>query len=234
MTEVDSKKGQILVELMVALAIAAVLIAFGAQIAGISLTASKTSRERGTALRLAQEALEAARAIASGNDSFSQGWNRIYKPPDGSGDPATSKGSNKPYYPFVSSTSSPPVWVFYTGVEAVTLGEETYSRKVIIENVSRDSSGNVESTYNSANDDPATQKIAVTVSKSGTPDTVITEYITRFLNDSGPQSDWGGTQSCAAVSATSSPTVYCSCSPANSLSRTVGNFTLSASGSCSL
>lgn len=226
----NSDKGQILTELLVAIAVVIFLAALGAMLSNVSFQASKTSKERGAALRLAQEALEALRAISQGNDSTSQGWNRIYRPPSGSGDPSTSKGAGNPYYPIISTSTS--AWILFTGTESVALDGETYSRKVIIDNVSRDSSGNIESTYNSANDDPATQKISVTVSRTGAPDTSIVEYFTRFLNDSGPQTDWGGAQSCASTGATSSPNTYCSCSPANTISRLGGNFTLSASGSC--
>src|SRR3989344_3875489 len=85
--------GQILVELLIAIAILAVIAALGAQLVNVSLQASETSKETGRELRMAQEAMEAMRAIAYGNDASSQGWNRIYKPPDGTGDPSVSKGA---------------------------------------------------------------------------------------------------------------------------------------------
>lgn len=202
-------EGQILAELLVAIAVLVVLGAFGAQLVYVSLRGSEVSKERSAALRLAQEATEALRAISLGNDTTSQGWNRIYKPPGGSGDPATSKGSGNPYYPIIS-TSTPAQWIIFTGTESITIEGETYLRKIVIDNVSRDSGGAIESIYNSANDDPGTQKITITVSKSGSPDTLITDYFTRFINDSGPQSDWGGVLDCNAISATSSLNKYCS------------------------
>src|SRR3989339_213573 len=54
-------------------------------------------------------------------------------------------------------------WVLVAGSENVTINSEAYARFLVVDNVSRDSSsGDIESTYNTSNDDPSTQKITIT------------------------------------------------------------------------
>lgn len=221
---ISSRRGQILAELLIAIGLMAILAALGAQLVNVSFQSAENSKERENSLRLAQEALEAVRAISQGNYDISQGWNRIYLPPNGTGDPVTSKGSANSYYPVIS-TSTPAQWVLFTGIEQVDLDGEIYSRQIIIDNISRDAGGLIESAYNPSNDDPATQKITVTISKSQAPDTTIVEYVTRFFNDSGPQSDWSGSTDCStAFAATSSPNVKCSVT--SGLTTPAGSFKL--------
>lgn len=202
------QKGSILAELLLAIAVLVVVGAFGAQFVSVSLISGESAKERGAGVRLAEEGLDAVRAISQGNNAASQGWNRMYRPPDGTGDPSTAKGAANPYHPEISG--SPEQWGLVAGTETITLENETYTRKIVIDNASRDVSANIEGTYNASNDDPGTQKITVTVSKSGIADVVLTEYITRFLNESSPHSDWSGASDCGPVSATSSPATYCS------------------------
>lgn len=206
--KIITEKGSILAELLVAIAVLVVLGGFGAEFSGVSLTAGENAKERGAAVHLAEEALDAVRALSQGNDTTSQGWNRIYRPPDGTGDSVTSKGSANPYHPAISG--SPEQWTLVSGSETIVLENETYTRSVVVENVSRDASENIEGTYNSSGDDPGTQKVTVTVSKSRMPDIVLTEYVTRFLNESSLHSDWSGASDCNSVSATGTPSSYCS------------------------
>ena len=198
-----------LVELLIAIAILAVIAALGAQLIHVSLRATDASKETGRMLRMAGESMEAMRAIAYGNDAVSQGWNRIYKPPDGNGDAAASKGSDNPYYPRLS-TGSPPIWELASGVESVLVDGMPYTRRVIIENVSRDASGIIEETYVPAGDDPATQKITVTVTREqGGSEVILSSYFTRFFNESTPQSDWTGGTNCGPISALGGADYYC-------------------------
>ncbi|KKR77424.1 MAG: hypothetical protein UU22_C0044G0006 [Parcubacteria group bacterium GW2011_GWA2_40_8] len=122
---------------------------------------SITGRQQTIEASLVQEALEAVKSIVNSNDATSQGWNRIYCPPDavepgegGTCSAAGAKGApdSNPYKVKVVGS----VWKLYQGAETITIGTETYIRAVHIENVSRDSSGQIESSYNASNDDPFT------------------------------------------------------------------------------
>lgn len=193
--------GQLLVEILLAVVISAVILIIGAQLIFVSLRSTQISNKRTVMIELAKEGLEAARAIKDSNDTSSQGWNRIYLPPDGTGNPSTSKGAGNPYHPVAGAT-----WTLVAGSEDITISGEIYARKIIIDNVSR-TSGNIDSTYNSANDDPLTQKITVTISAVGFSDVSYSEYISRWLNQTPKQTDWSSGVSCATV--TSFGNVYC-------------------------
>lgn len=205
----QKNKGQILAELLIAIAILAVIAALGAQLIHVSLRATDASKETGRMLRMAGESMEAMRAIAYGNDTASQGWNRIYKPPDGNGDAAGSKGNDNPYYPRLSA-ATPAIWELAGGVETVLVDGASYTRRVIIENVSRDASGMIEEPYAPLGDDPATQKITVTVTRGEIgSEVILSSYLTRFFNESTPQSDWTGGTNCGPTSALGGSNDYC-------------------------
>ncbi|MDD5547771.1 MAG: LamG domain-containing protein [Candidatus Pacebacteria bacterium] len=70
-----------------------------------------------------------------------------------------------------------------------------YTRSFYIEDVSRDSSQNIESTYNVNNDDPSTQKVSVatTWTLNGVSNSVDANgYLTRWVNTTVTQTDWSG------------------------------------------
>lgn len=74
-------------------------------------------------------------------------------------------------------------------------GSYVYTRYFYVDNVSRDSTQAIESTYNSANNHPSTQKITVSTSwnaSSGVSTTTIVSYLTRWVNNAATQTDWGG------------------------------------------
>lgn len=201
-----SAQGQILIEALIAIAILAVVAGLGTQLVTISMQSIASSKTRGASMRMAQEGIEAVRAIAYGNDNQSQGWNKIYRPPDGTGDPVSSK-QGIVYHPVLGGT--PPRWSLMSGIESVTVDGEMYERSIMIENVSRDTLGAIESSYTPANDDPSTQNIIVRVTKQNAPETEIAVYLTRFFNETSRQSDWMGPANCGPVSATSSSNSFC-------------------------
>ncbi|MEK7635937.1 MAG: hypothetical protein AAB405_02490 [Patescibacteria group bacterium] len=216
--------GQILTELIIAIAITVILAAIGAQLIGVSLYSAGSSEERQTATRLAEEVFEALRAISQGNDASSQGWNRFYLPPDGSGNESTSKGIANQYKIIVSASST---WEIANGSSTITLEGKDYNRYFIIENVSRDSSGAIESVYNSSNDDPHTQKATVYVFSPNGEQFAFSEYFSRYLNESTAQTNWSdGSGQCGPYGATSSVSGYCSQSNIDTSGG--GNFKLQA------
>ena len=94
-------KGQILTELIIAITITAILAAIGAQLIGVSFYSAGTSEDRQAASRLGEEVFEALRAITQGNTTSTQGWNRLYLPPDGTGNASSSKGAANFYKVFL-------------------------------------------------------------------------------------------------------------------------------------
>jgi len=202
----SSNRGQILTELIIAITITAILAAIGAQLIGVSFYSAGTSEDRQAASRLGEEVFEALRAITQGNTSSTQGWNRLYLPPDGMGTASSSKGTENFYKILILNNT----WQIASGTESIVLDDDEYARFFIIENVSRDAtSGNIQSTYNISNDDPATQKVTVKISKTGALDFTFVKYFTRYLNESTAQTSWGS-PGCGPFSATSTQTNYCS------------------------
>lgn len=196
-------KGQILSELLIAIAIGAFLATIGAQLIAVSLNASKTSEERSRGAGLAQEGMESMRAIVRGNATSSQGWNRIYLPPDGTGNASSTKGINSPWHPEIISG----IWQLATSSEAIIISGKTYTRKIIIENACRNDIGGaiagVSPCGSGTTDDPTTQKITVTVSKTDMPDVILNAYFTRYPNESMLQTNWSGGAGDGPYSATS-------------------------------
>ena len=202
-----NKNGQILTELIIAIAITVVIAAIGAQLIGVSLYSAGSSEERQSVVRLAEEIFEALRAITQGNNASSQGWNRLYLPPDGTGNPISSKGESNQYKIIISGSE----WQIASGSSTITLEGRDYNRYFIIENVSRGANSAIEFVYNGSNDDPHTQKITVFVSKIGGSQFTFSEYFSRYLNESTAQTSWsGGSGQCGPYGATSSVNVYCS------------------------
>src|SRR3989344_647647 len=225
------RHGQILIELLIAIAVGVTLAVIGTQLVSISLQSSQSSKESAEASGLTQEALEGLRAITRGNSSSSQGWNHIYLPPDGTGNASTSKGAANPYHVEVVGNQ----WRLATGTEAITVANEVYTRTLIIENVSRDSvTGGVEAVYEPTRDDPSTQKIAVTVSKSGMPDVTLSAYITRHLNEATLQTDWSGSQDNGPFSATSTVTNLGTDSDPTSTTLDITSGSCSGGGACAM
>ncbi len=85
------QKGQLLLEILVAILIAALVIGAVSGLTLVSLRSGKSAGEKNTALLLAQEGLEVIESVRDAS------WHNIYLPPDGSGD-AVSKGSVFPCY----------------------------------------------------------------------------------------------------------------------------------------
>ena len=166
-------RGVILVELMLALGILTILGGLIATTFYAGQKSGTTAIKRTQAVQLAQEAIDAAKSVAE------EDYYTFY---------SLSKGSGNPYYPTVPASK----WTLSTDTlyRDITLDGSTFTRKVVIDNVSRDGSGNIESSYNVSNDDPSTQKMTVTVSVTGQADVVLIDYYTRWRNTVPAQSSW--------------------------------------------
>lgn len=170
-------------EALLGIAVVAGLLAGAVALVAVALRATQQGGRASTALALASEGLEAAQAIRDTS------WHNIYQPPDGSGSSA-SKGPTFPYYVGRSGSA----WVLTTNVadRDTTVDGVTYQRVVVVDNVSRDATTR-EIVPSGGTDDPATQRVTVTVAAAGLDDVVLTKYFTRvYTHTPWQQSDWSG------------------------------------------
>ncbi|MDO8581427.1 MAG: hypothetical protein Q7S16_01000 [bacterium] len=166
-------RGVILVELMLALGILTIMGGLITMTFYAGQRSGRTALKRTQAVQLAQEEIEAAKSVAEEN------YLTLYN---------LSKGSGNPYHPAIPVDK----WTLATDTELVVLDGDTFTRKIVIDNVSRDSSGNIQSTYATSYDDPSTQKMTATVSVTGQDDVVLTNYYTRWRNAVPAQTSWSG------------------------------------------
>lgn len=150
----SAKAGFGIIEIIIVIAVLAGAMFVFAQMAAISLKALREEKKAVEASYLAQEAIEAVRAV---RDS---GWTNI-----------SSLTAGADYYPQISGSA----WVLTGGVDSI--GE--YSRKIIVNNVSRDGNDDIEAVYVADNNDPNTKKLTVTVSWDS-KSVVLMTYITDF------------------------------------------------------
>src|SRR3989344_5531615 len=203
------REAQVLLEVLIAVAVLAGIAIVIAVAITTSLRAQGDAKLRGTAAALAAEGMEAVRQIAYSDDAQSQGWNRVYCPPDGAcPDPSvefpviTGKGFGV-HYQVVFATGS---WNMIAGEETISKDQREYTRFLIIENVCRENgvgTGNIKGVWAAgqncatlfpgppaAYDDPWTQRVMVIVKSQGISDIVVSEYLTRFRNVASTQSKW--------------------------------------------
>jgi len=148
---IGNKKGILTVEILVVIAIIAIVLTSLFSLATFSLKVSALVKQSSSANTLAQEAIEAVRSFRDSN-SWANGLGIL------------TVGSSNPHYPQLDTSVSPAKWLISDGTETTGI----YARKIIIDKVSRDpSSKNIEDTYNSLHDDPDTRKITATVSWNG-------------------------------------------------------------------
>lgn len=182
----SNQKGQLLIEILIAIAVVALIIGATSNLFLVNLKNSRSSEGRNDALLMAQEGMEAMQAVAE------KDWHNIYLPPSCAGNEITDKGDPNIYC--INSVSS--AWVMTGPFPAsgpfpdceIMLNDKKYTRKINIYNVKR-SNGDISTT---GEEDPSTQKIKVAVSYSDGKDIVLEKYITRWENEIFIQSDWVG------------------------------------------
>ncbi|MDO8604627.1 MAG: hypothetical protein Q7K40_04525 [bacterium] len=174
-------RGALLLELLVAISILAIILSIGSQAVYVSMQSGKTSGENDVAMGLANETLEAVRAVAD------EKWQNIYN--------LTGKGIT--HYKTAPSSG---LLTVTSGDETILLNNASYTRYFIVDNVSRcnDSSRSIASStictpVNNYFNDPSTQKVSVVVSwqGAGSPLT-INNYLFRWKNKICNQADWSG------------------------------------------
>jgi len=167
------KRGQSLIELLVAIALAAIF--FGGAVLLITqfLTANKLNREIQVAIDLGGELTDSIRVFSE------QDWQNLF---------VLSKGVSNQYY--VTTT---PSFAVLGGNESITVGGISYTRWFYVASTSRGESGNIEAVYSQANADPSTYKIVTRITWAQNSDGLsFSEFLTRSKNRIFRQTDWSG------------------------------------------
>ncbi len=201
MKNIFNQKGALLLEILLAILIAAIVIGAASSLGYVGLRSGQSSGAKSAAVALAQEGLEAMQAIAESD------WHSVYLPPNGSG-LSTNKGASFSYYVYKNGTD----WSISSDIakrDIIISGEaysNTYSRTIHIYNVNRQKEGidrkicSEKEIAESAVgclagdyiDDPSTQKVEVIVARAGEADVSVSEYLTRWKNNISVQTDWSG------------------------------------------
>lgn len=171
-------KGQLLIEILVAIMVASIIITGISNLFFVSIKEGDITEMRNDAILLAQEGMETIDSISKAS------WHDIYLPPDGFGS-KDAKGAGSVYCVKNGGAS----WLLSTNLAdcSVLANGKPYARKVYIYNAKRDN-GNI--SESSGADDPSTQKIKISVSYQGGKDIESEQYITRWRNRILKQSEW--------------------------------------------
>ncbi len=171
---IKNSKGQALIEILIGLAVGAILIG-GATAAIVAILRSNLeSKNFQTASSLSQELVDNAKTLAESD------WHNIYN---------LSKGSSTQYYVAASGT----ILAVFSGTTTTLAGNFTYTKFFSVENVNRDASSTI--VASGGTDDPSTQKITSHIqwpSAGQTSDVPLVVYLTRWRNMISRQTDWSG------------------------------------------
>ena len=163
--------GQSLVEILIGIAIGAILIGGAAATIALTLRSNVQNKNIQIATSLAQEILDKTAVFSEAN------WRNIYD---------LSKSPTQYYL-----TASGAAFSVMTGSEAVVVDAINFARYFVVENVSRDSGGSI--VTSGGTDDPSTQKIiayATWTEVGETAEVKLQKYITRSRNLVYRQTDW--------------------------------------------
>lgn len=182
------KRGQSLIEVLIAVFIGILLFAAAASIIAPVLRSNTEVARMQTASSLAKQLMEHV-VVFAGSD-----WHNIDGSPvvieDANGTQATVSnafGAGR-YYHLTTSTSP---FMLKSGEENLEVGTTTYKRYFSVEEVRRDSGGNI--SPNVSDDlDPSTKNVTVFYSWAGSVPKSFSRYITRTRNNVLVQTDWSG------------------------------------------
>jgi len=141
----NNKKGISIIEILVAITIITIGLFSLFSLTNFSLKARSHNERNIMAVNLSSEMIEAVRIVRDEN------WNNI-----------SGLTMGVDYYPVQSGAAPDWQWVLQSGSESVLGGQ--YLRRVLFEDVSRDTNDDIEDVYNFANDDSNTKKVTAKVS----------------------------------------------------------------------
>ncbi len=178
------QRGQLLLEVLVAVAIIVIIATVGIHLIYTSLVGTKSAGDRNVGLGLTEETFEAVEAAAT------EKWQNLYD---------LTKGSAN-YHPQKSSGQ----WVLTSATEDVVINSITYTRSFTIQNVCRDdttravtgittSGGSTTDCASGSSHDPSTQRVTAVVSWPNADALTSSQYLSRWRNKLCEQTTWSGT-----------------------------------------
>lgn len=180
----SNNKGQILIEIILAILIGTMIIGSAANLIITNQKNSQISEQQDTAVFLAQEGVESLKSIVKNN------WHWIFLPPDSSGDEETAKGDGNNYC--LKTTNNEWVLTNITADCEIEVNGTIYTRIINFENVNRTDDNNENIVLIGGIRSPSTQKATITVSSKFGPEIIIEQYLTRWKNEIFVQSNWSG------------------------------------------
>lgn len=196
---VADQRGQLLLELLLTISVAAIVLAITGSLVYVSARANQNSVRQTTALGLAQETLEAVNAATKEN------WTNLS---------GLTAGTTQ-YSPAISSGK----WIINSGSATVTLDSIAYTRSFVTQNICRDSStrnitgitdtngSTTACTTSGGAYDSSTQKVTATVGWGTFGNSLSqSEYFARWANKTCTQTSWAGGASASAAACTGGTT----------------------------
>jgi hypothetical protein len=180
-----SRRGASLLEALIGIAVGSILIVSGISLLTVSLRVNGQNKYLQAASYLGSDLMTKVSAYVDRKWLCVEGATTSEIP--GCGIYNLTKGEAN-HYQIVTSAS----FISKVGDETNLVDETAYTRYFYVENVSRDTSGNIESTYNPATEDPSTQKVTVVVIWPGGGKIENVKYFTRTKNNVLHQTDWSG------------------------------------------
>ncbi len=164
-------KSQSLVEMLVALGVGVILIGAAVSATVITLRSQVKTKLLRSAYSLAVKTIDDLRTISQSD------WHSIYNLP---------KGESNKYYIYSSSTQL----YIKKGQGTTNIEGQNFNRWFYVENVYRDSNGNI--VKSGGTEDPSTQKATINVSfnRGGVETVTLSTYLTRWKNKISKQGHW--------------------------------------------
>jgi len=167
----SARKGQSLVEVLIAITIGVFVILVAAAIIAPTIRRGGELRRAQTANGIARELLENVRVFVESD------WHVV---------DALAAGEH--YY--LTTTTLPAVFATSVGTESLLVGSTTFERYFYLEDVGR-SSGEIVAPPGGTNDS-STKKLVVVYGWANSGSSTLTQYISRSKNKTFFQTDWSG------------------------------------------
>lgn len=170
----ERRRGQSLVEILIAIAIGTLMITAVATILAVALRTNSNAGQAQVATALGRQLLDNVRVWSEAS------WLNVAN---------LTMGSSTHYY--LSTTTSPFTLIVGPPDEQVVISTSTYTRYFYVERVNRDVNGFIASGAGTT-DDPSTKRITVAYSGPRFATRTMQMYITRYRNYVIDQTDWSG------------------------------------------
>lgn len=169
----ESKNGQSLIELLIAIVVGVVFLA------GVSAIIASSLLENGQAAKIQTSTLDGENLLNNVRVWSEGGWSNVL---------SLATGTNYQYY--LITSSSP--YTATSGIETLAYATTTYYRYFYLSDAYRTSSGAVTSTASGNTYDPSTKKVSVVYYWLNGASSTMSTYLTRNQEVTTDQTDWSG------------------------------------------